>query len=124
MSMNRRAFLQRFGIGLAAACALASLPVAAVEALTLPEAAKRLACEHLRKCYNDYARGKPAHEHPRVMRVSQGLYEAFEGELTNLERWTDPRDRDLVLEKHLLFKGARVEPTLPALRGWDVEIAA
>ena len=120
MSMDRRGFLKRFGIGLAAACALAAVPEAVVKALAPAEAARRLACEHMRREWLGYMRGKRAEQCPRELRVSQGLYTAYKGELQSCERYTsgDAPDR----APSLLFKAARVI-VAPDVRGWDIRFA-
>lgn len=115
--MNRREFVKRFGIGLSAACALASIPVSAVEALTTVEGAKRIACEYLRKVYNEHSRGAPMN-HPRRMEAGRELYEAFEGELVANERFCSGDDPYLT---GLMFKGARVECVGA---GWTARVVA
>ncbi len=117
-SMNRRTFLQRFGIGVSAALALAALPASAIQALTTEQAAKRCAIEYLRKAYTDHVRGKSVSQHPRAFYVSQGLYDAYEGEIVANQRamesarWEHTR-------QGLMFKGSKVEAKAE-LRGWDV----
>ena len=104
--MNRRGFLQRFGIGLAGALALAQLPASAVEALTQPDAARLLACEYLRKRYNEFARGRSVWDQPERIEVSRGLFEAFEGELVATQRFV--YNYAPPSERNLCFKAARV----------------
>jgi hypothetical protein len=115
--LNRRAFLKRFGIGVAAACALASLPVSAVEALTLPEAGKRIACEYLRKIYNDWCQAHPG-QRPTRMEAGQELFEAFEGELIAHERFLCVADAERG-PRNLMFKAARLDCVG---RGWQVRV--
>lgn len=116
--LNRRVFLQRFGIGVGAALTLASLPATAINALTTEQAAKRIACEFLRKRYNDYVGGN-WNRIPLSMAVPQGLYDAFEGELEANERFCsgDPAHGKIV---HLKFKSAMLfaDPSMPPM--WDV----
>lgn len=119
--MNRRAFLQRFGIGLAAAAALASVPVSALEALSITEAGRRCAIEFLRKRYNEYVRGRSSDAMPLSMRVPPGLFAAYEGELTVCERFIPNEDaRGEYAPRGLMFKGTALfaDETMPA--AWDV----
>lgn len=117
---SRRDFLKRFGIGVAAACALASLPEAAVQALTLADAGRRCACEFLRTRYNDHMRGRTASETPLSMRVPSGLFAAFEGELFACERFIASDARQVERPHSLMFKGTMLfaDPAMPA--AWDV----
>ena len=119
--MNRRSFLQRFGIGVSAALALAALPVEAIQALTTEQAAKRLACEHLRRIYNAWC---DAHhgQQPALICVSRGLYDAYSAELRACERVTtaDTWTQDT---PDLMFKGTRLR-AVTSVQGWDVSISA
>jgi len=119
--MNRRSFLQRFGIGVSAALALAALPVEAIQALTTEQAAKRLACEHLRRIYNAWCSAHRG-EQPCVLYVSRGLYEAYEGEITASERYVRSSG-DLQGSRGLMFKGAWVVDDMRQ-SGWDVRVEA
>jgi hypothetical protein len=113
--LNRRAFLKRFGIGVAAACALASLPVSAVEALTLPEAGQRIACEDLRKVWLDWCRAHPG-QMPTRMEAGLELFEAFEGEIVVCMRFHAVESCG---PRNLMFKGARMDCVG---RGWQVRV--
>ena len=122
--MNRRGFLQRFGIGVGAALALASLPKAAIAALTNEQAAKRCACEYMRARYLTHVREQMASHAPGIkfympnhLRVSPGLYAAYEGELLACERYTAVDARG-GWDAGLMFKGARVTVD-PALKRWE-----
>lgn len=115
--MNRRAFLKRFGIGVTAALVLASLPEAAIRSLTTEQAAKRLACEYLRKVYNEYCRQHPG-AYPVRMEVGRELFDAYEGELQANERFVRRTvgEFDVIdTSPGLMFKGAEVRPVG---RGW------
>lgn len=115
--MNRRGFLQRFGIGVTAALALAALPEAVVAHLSTPELAKRCACEYMRTAYN---RSRGLNGAPALMWVSPGLYRAYEGELLMNERFRITEDvRDLEGPRWLVFKATRVEVD-PQLAKWDI----
>lgn len=117
--MNRRAFLQRFGIGVGAALALTAIPKAAIAALDTTEAGKRLACEFLRQRYNAHMRGKSVRDTPLLMRVPCGLFDAFAAELTSFERFVSVEELRCASSRHLMFKGTPLfeDPTMP---GWDV----
>lgn len=112
--MNRRAFLKRFGIGLSAAVALAAVPVEAIRSLTVDEAGRRLACEHMRRIYNEACRGRLG-VHPTEMRVSSGLLTAYEAELICNERFIT--ERKVQGRYYPVFKCAAVIPD-PSLSGW------
>lgn len=107
--MNRRAFLQRFGIGLGAACALAAIPVAVVETFTIDDAGRRLACEFLRRQWNAVHTGPITPlKFSHTIHVSQGLYDAFNGELMANERFHPDWRGDGSPPPALMFKAARV----------------
>jgi hypothetical protein len=108
--VNRRAFLKRFGIGLGSALALAHLPAAAVEGLSVEAAGKRIACEILRTIFNAYV-AKAGHP-PASIAVGRTLFEMYESELVAAERFVAadaPAGWDA-----LLFKGVPLysSPTL------------
>jgi hypothetical protein len=121
--MNRRDFLKRFGVGVAAAAALAQVPVAVVQALDTAEAGKRLACEYMRRVYNEFSRGRGLAGLPRRMFVSPGLFEAYEGELMANERFVVVGFDDPGSPRVLCFKGARVSAD-PSMRGWSARCVA
>ena len=119
MALNRRAFLQRFGIGVGAALTLAALPASAVEALSVTDAGRRCAIEYLRHRWIEHMRGRSVTQAPPTMYVPQGLFDAYEGELTACVRFvlTDGhRDGP----RWLSFKGAKLfaDPAMP--KAWDV----
>jgi hypothetical protein len=116
--MDRRAFLKRFGIGVSAALALASLPVSAIEGLSVADAAKRCACEYMRKVYNDWCRTNPGRI-PTRLEAGVELFEAYEGELVACERFTASVERDNV--RHLTLKAT---PFYPVGHGWTLHITA
>jgi hypothetical protein len=122
--LSRRTFLQRFGIGVGAALALASLTEAAVDGLTELQAANRCACEYLRKIYNDtshaWFRAQGGPQHPERLYVSRGLYDALEGEFQANERFMSARPAH-PSQPHLMFKAAEVYAD-PTLTGWDIRI--
>lgn len=117
--MNRRAFLQRFGVGVVGALALAHVPAAVVKAVGLQEPARRYACEYLRKIYNSHAAGDHR-KHPRVMHAGRDLFEAFESEITACERFVS-NDREFAGTRHLAFKGAKL---ICSGTGWRAEVIA
>jgi hypothetical protein len=116
--LNRRSFLKRFGIGVTAALALASLPASAVEHLSEPEAAKRIACEYLRKVYNEWAKAH-GNKGPSRMECGVELFEAFEGELIVNQRFTVEGQHDGT--RYLAFKGSKLSATG---HGWRAECFA
>lgn len=89
MKTTRRAFLQRFGIGLAAAAALAHVPETVLHALPLHEAGPYAAHEYLIARWREYMRGKTAADCPSELQVSHGLYDAFAASCAQLMR-ADP----------------------------------
>ncbi len=120
MSMTRRAFVQRFTVGVVGALALAHVPAAVVKAVGLAEPVRRYACEYLRKVYYDALRGKPISQCPRIMEAGRELFEAYEGELIACERFvigSAPHSGP----SELLFKGARVQCIG---RGWTARVVA
>ena len=114
--MNRRDFLGRFGIGVSAALALASLPPAAIDGLSTLEAAKLCASEYLRKIYNEHANGR-LDQCPRRMEAGRELFEAYEGELVANIRFCQSIEPPG--PPNLMFKGARVDCVG---RGWTARV--
>ena len=105
--MNRRAFLQRVGLGVAGALALAHVPAAIVKTVVGEQTARRYASEYLRRVYNDHCKGRPISEHPHRMEAGRELFEAFEGELIANERFTSAPE--IGGPRNLRFKGARLD---------------
>jgi hypothetical protein len=118
--MNRRAFLKRFGIGVSAALALASLPETAIRGLSVADAGQRCAIEYLRKVYNDYMRGRSACAYPRRIEVGEELFAAYEGEITFFERFCAVGEESLSV-RNLKFKAATV---YPSGSGWVARVVA
>ena len=119
-AVSRRAFIQRFTVGVVGALALAHVPAAVVKAVGLTEPARRYACEYLRKVYYDAMRGNPASQCPRRMEAGRELFEAYEGELIACERFTSTAD-SYSGPPELLFKGARLQCVG---RGWTARVVA
>lgn len=114
---SRRGFLRRLGIGTVGVLALASVPAALVKTVGLGEHARLYACEHLRKVYNAYAKGRPASQHPKAMVCGRELFEAYEGELLANQRFTPHHYGPSTL----MFKGAEMRA---AGRGWYAKVTA
>jgi hypothetical protein len=66
--MNRRSFMKRVGAGLAGAYALASLPAAAVKALTAPQGFERITYKGIPLVFDEHCRSN------RVYFVSQSAF--------------------------------------------------
>lgn len=115
--VNRRHFLKQFGISLTAACALAVVPEAVIKALSTVDAGRRCACDYLRAQFYAFVGGDGANL-PLAMRVSPGLYAAFEREMLINTRFM------VAVLRHgvsvTTFKNTPIVAS-PDLSGWTVE---
>lgn len=115
MSLTRRGFLERLGIGLVATAALVAIPTRVLQSAGLTEPARRYAIEYLQKIFSEHHRGD-WHRLPTVIHVGRELCDAYEGELA-----PDARFVATDYAFALCFKGARV---VPVGRGWTAKVVA
>jgi hypothetical protein len=96
--MNRRNFL----VGLASAIVAVHVPVKVIQTLVGSEPLQASVQGSLLKAYNNYVRGKGLGNLPRFIAVGESLFNAYEGELMFLQRFSHTANPT---EKTLLFKG-------------------
>ena len=116
--MNRRGFLQRLGLGVTGALVLAHVPAKIVQVVVGEDTARLYACEYLRKVYNDYAKGRPLNEYPRQMIAGRELFQTYEGELSQMQRFTVYGED---FGQCLMFKGV---PLRSKGAGWYAKVVA